>query len=66
MSVQANEDMGELNRLRTTIPELKVITASTPADLLAVISHSDYVISARLHGLGTGGSSGRGLLRRRL
>ena len=51
MSVQANEDMGELNRLRTTIPELKVITASTPADLLAVISHSDYVISARLHGL---------------
>lgn len=51
VSAQANEDEGELERLRTNIPELKVMTASTPTDLLAIISHSDYVVSARLHGL---------------
>lgn len=50
-SVQANEDKTEITRIMQAVPELHYVEARTPQDLLRIISQSNYVISARLHGL---------------
>ncbi len=50
-SVQANEDKTEITRIMQAVPDLRYVEASTPQDLLSIITQSNYVISARLHGL---------------
>lgn len=50
-AVQPDEDDRELERLLHTVPSVKYLPAKTPQELLAIISGSSYVVSARLHGL---------------
>lgn len=49
-AIHAAEDEAEIKRIRDKIIDIKYIKTKTPKALLELISKSEYVISARLHG----------------
>jgi polysaccharide pyruvyl transferase CsaB len=51
VSVQPNEDSRELEIIRQAVPAFKMLQATSPDDLIQLISQSSYVVSGRLHGL---------------
>ncbi len=51
VSVQANEDRHDLETIHAAVPEFAILQATSPRELLNLISQSSYVVSGRLHGL---------------
>ena len=51
VSVQPNEDRRDLESIRSAVPSFNVFQATSPEELVKIISKSSYVISGRLHGL---------------
>jgi polysaccharide pyruvyl transferase CsaB len=51
VSVQPNEDRHDLETIRAAVPGFTILEATSPQELITVISQSSYVVSGRLHGL---------------
>ncbi len=49
-AIHASVDEAEIKRIQKEIKDIEYISTKTPEDLLELISKSEYVISARLHG----------------
>jgi polysaccharide pyruvyl transferase CsaB len=51
VSVQPNEDRHDLETIRASVSEFEILEATSPQELIRLISQSSYVVSGRLHGL---------------
>jgi polysaccharide pyruvyl transferase CsaB len=51
VSIQPNEDRHDLETIRAAVPGFTILEATSPQDLVQLISQSRYVVSGRLHGL---------------
>ncbi len=51
MALQTQEDNSELAALKAAAPNLELWQADSPSAMLALLSKTRYVVSARLHGL---------------
>ncbi len=51
VSVQPNEDRHDLETIRAAVPGFTILEATSPQELVSIISQSSYVVSGRLHGL---------------